>query len=154
MIDTPQIVQTQARHVAALRIETPRTRIQEVMGPGIQEAMAAARAQGVGPAGPWFAHHLKITPEQFEFDICVPVTSPVTPIGRVRPAERPALRVARTVYRGPYEGLGAAWHEFDRWIQAAGHETSADMYECYLVGPESSQDPADWQTEFSRPIPG
>ena len=152
MIETPTIVQLPAQHVAALHIETPRSRIQEVMGPGIREAMAAARAQGVGPAGPWFAHHLKITPEQFDLDVCVPVSSPVEPAGRVRPAERPALRVIRTVYRGPYEGLGGAWHEFDQWIQRQGLRTAADMYEVYLVGPETSPEPAQWQTEFCRPL--
>jgi effector-binding domain-containing protein len=124
------------------------------MGPGVQEAMAAARAQKVGPSGPWFAHHLNLTPEQFDLDICVPVSSPIRPIGRVKSTERPALRVVRTVYKGPYEGLGEAWAEFDQWIQAQGHKTAADLYECYLVGAESSPDPANWQTEFCRPLLG
>ena len=54
------------------------------MGAGIGEAMAAVKAQGIGPAGPWFAHHLKMTPETFDFDICVPVSAPVTAVGRVK----------------------------------------------------------------------
>ena len=152
MIEEPRVVQMPAQLVAAIHIETPRSRIQEVMGPGIQEAMVAARAQGVGPAGPWFAHHLKVSREQFVLDICIPVSSPVTPTGRVKPAERPAMRAVRTVYRGTYEDLGEAWHAFEKCIQDQGLDTAADMYECYLVGPESSQDPADWQTELCRPL--
>ena len=152
MIETPQVVDTPAQPVALLHVETPRSKIQQVMGPGIGEVMAAVRAQGIGPAGPWFSHHLEITPEAFDFDICVPVTAPATAVGRVEPGQRPALKVVRTVYHGPYEGLGGAWHEFEAWTKANGYATASDLYECYLVGPESSPDPADWRTELSRPV--
>jgi hypothetical protein len=37
--------------VAMIHIETPRSKIQQVMGPGIGEAMTAAKAQGIGPVG-------------------------------------------------------------------------------------------------------
>lgn len=89
MIETPQVVQTLVQLVATIHIETPRSEMQNVMGPGIGEAMAAAKAQGIGPTGPWFAHHLKMTPESFDFDICVPVSAPVTAVGRVKPWKRP-----------------------------------------------------------------
>ncbi len=152
MIEAPQVVEAPAQRVAAIHIETPRSKIQQVMGPGIGEAMAAVKAQGIGPTGPWFAHHLKMTPEAFDFDICVPVSAPVTAVGRVKPWQRPALKVVRTVYHGPYEGLGGAWHEFTDWMKAKGYKTAADLYERYLVGPESSPDPAAWRTELSRPL--
>jgi hypothetical protein len=63
MIETPQVVEAPAQLVATLHIETPRSKMQHVMGPGIRAAMAAVQAQGIGPDGPWFAHHLKMTPE-------------------------------------------------------------------------------------------
>jgi effector-binding domain-containing protein len=62
--------------------------------------------------------------------------------------------VARVVYRGPYEGLGAAWGEFDAWIAANGHKPGTDLWECYVAGPESSPDPAAWRTELNRPLVG
>ncbi len=152
MIEAPQVVETPAQRVALLHIETPRSKMQQVMGPGIGEVMAAVRAQGIGPAGPWFAHHHAITAETFDFDICVPVNAPAAPVGRVAPGQRPARKVVRTVYHGPYEGLGGAWHEFDAWTKAEGYKTARDLYECYVVGPETSADPADWRTELSRPM--
>ena len=152
MIETPQVIRTAAQPVAALHILTPRSEMQHVMGPGIGEALAAVREQGLGPTGPWFAHHLKMTPEAFDFDICVPVSTPVEAVGRVKHWERPAIKVVRTVYQGPYEGLSGAWHEFMGWIEANGLKTAGDLYECYLVGPESSPEPADWRTELSRPV--
>ena len=152
MIEHPQVVDTPALKVATVHIEATRSEMQHVMGPGISEVMAAAKGQGIGPTGPWFAHHLERTPDSFNFDICVPVSAPVLAIGRVKPWERPAQKVVRTVYHGPYEELGGAWHEFGRWVEAKGYATAGDLYECYLVGPESSPNPADWRTELSRPI--
>src|SRR5260370_31237674 len=109
MIETPQVAETPAQLVATIHIETPRSRIQHVMGAGIGEAMAAVKAQGIGPAGPWFAHHLRMTPEAFDFDICVPVSAPVTAVGRVHPGQRPAVQAVRTVYHCPYQRLSRAW---------------------------------------------
>ena len=91
-------------------------------------------------------------PNIFDFEIGVPVTAPVAAAGRVKAGELPATRVARTVYRGPYEGLGAAWGEFDAWIAAEGYKTAPDLWECYVAGPESSPDPGSWRTELNRPL--
>jgi effector-binding domain-containing protein len=154
MIDAPSIVQTTARPSAVIHLNVPRARIQEVMGPGLAELKAAVAAQGIATTGPWFTHHLKITPDAFDFEIGVPVASPVAAAGRVRPSEWPAMKVARTVYRGPYEGLAAAWPELDAWVEANGHKPGPDLWECYLAGPESGSDPAAWRTELSRPITG
>jgi hypothetical protein len=38
------------------------------------------------------------------------------------------------------------------WIDANGHTPRADLWERYLVGPETSDNPADWQTELNRPL--
>ena len=51
-----------------------------------------------------------------------------------------------------YEGLGGAWNEFISWIEVNGHKTASDLYECYVVGPESSLDSANWRTELCRPV--
>ena len=42
MIETPQVVETPVQLVARIHIETSRSKIQHVMGPGIDEAMADA----------------------------------------------------------------------------------------------------------------
>jgi effector-binding domain-containing protein len=152
MIDTPQITQTTAQLTAIIHLTVPRSEIRSVMGPGIGELMAVVKAQGIGPAGPWFTHHLKMDPETFDFEICVPVTAPVATVGRVRAGEVSATKVARTVYHGPYEGLGGAWGEFNAWIAANGHDPRPDLYEVYMAGPESSPNPASWRTELNRPL--
>jgi effector-binding domain-containing protein len=102
--------------------------------------------------GPWFTHHLSIDPDQFDFEIGVTVATPVRATGRVRPGMLPAGMIARTVYRGPYEGLAAAWDEFDAWITGHGYTPRPDLWEVYVEGPESGADPTKWRTELNRPL--
>ncbi len=154
MLDTPQITQTTALHTAIIHLTIPREEIQHVMGPGFGEIMAAIAAQGIAPAGPCFTHHLKMSPDIFDFEISVPVTAPVTAVGRMKPSQWPAMKVAKTTYHGSYEGLGDAWGEFMDWIEANGHTSAPDLWECYAAGPESSDNPADWRTELNRPLIG
>jgi effector-binding domain-containing protein len=152
MIETPRITRSDARPVAMIRLTVPTSEIQKVMGPGIQEVYATLAAQGVAPAGPWLTHHVRRPSDVFDFAICVPVATPVAPAGRVTPGELPAATVARTVYTGPYEGLGAAWSELLAWIERKGHTSREDLWEVYAVGPESQPDPGKYRTELYRPL--
>jgi effector-binding domain-containing protein len=154
MIDTPQITLSAAQLTAVIHLTVSRAEIQKVMGPAIGEVLAAVARSGQAPAGPVFSHHFKMDPDTFDFEVGVPVDRQVPATGRVRPGRLPATRVARTVYRGPYEGLGKAWGEFSEWIDAEGFEPTPDLWECYVAGPESSPDPADWRTELNRPLIG
>src|SRR5687768_14632768 len=109
MIDPPHITQSAEQQTAFIHLTVPRSEIRVVMGPAIGELMAAVAAQGITPTGPWFTHHLRMDPDIFDLEVSVPVSAPVTAAGRVQPGRLPAARVARTVYHGPYEGLGDAW---------------------------------------------
>jgi uncharacterized protein YndB with AHSA1/START domain/effector-binding domain-containing protein len=152
LIDEPSTSEMPAIQAAAIHLTIPRDQIQQVMGPGIGEVMEAVQAQGVGPAGPWFTHHLKMEPGTFDFEICVPVSAPVKPVGRVEPREFPARQIAQTTYRGPYDELGPAWGELDEWMKAQGHSPAPDLFEVYVAGPESGPDSANWRTELRRPL--
>lgn len=154
MIDTPHIADLPAQRTALIHLTVPRDQIQHVMGPGISEVMATVAAQGLAITGPWFTHHLRMDPAVFDFEICVPVSSPVAAAGRVRPGELRAAKVARTVYHGGYEGLGDAWGEFMAWMAAQGLAQASDLWEVYEAGPESGPDPAQWRTVLHQPLIG
>ncbi|HZD06082.1 MAG TPA: GyrI-like domain-containing protein [Longimicrobiales bacterium] len=152
MIDPPRITRTEPQLYSVIHLTVPREEMRKVMGPGVTELMEAIDAQGLHLAGPWFTHHLRLDPDTFDFEIGVPVATPVVPTGRVRSGHRPAMRVARTIFRGAYEGLPDAWGEFDAWIVAEGHAPGPDLWEWYVTGPESSPWPAAWRTELNRPL--
>ena len=152
MLAPPQILQTAAQSAAVIHLTVPRNEMMKVFGPAVGELMAVLTAQGVEPVGAVFAHHLRMSPDTFDFELGVKVSAPVKETGRVKSGELPAAKVARTVYSGPYEGLPAAWGEFDKWMKANGHEPAANLWELYSVGPQSTPDPADWRTELNRPL--
>lgn len=152
MIDTPEIVQSEAQLGAVIRLTIPQSEIQNVMGPAIVELLAGIATQGIAPAGPVFAHYFRMDGGIFEFEVGVPVIRQVSPVGRIVPGELPARKVARTMYHGGYEGLRSAWGEFNAWISRNGHTPAPDLWERYVAGPESTPDPAEWRTELNRPL--
>ena len=152
MLATPQIIKTEVQEAAVIHLTVPRSEMMQVFGPAVGELMAALAAQGVEPVGAVFAHHLKMSPEIFDFELGVKVSAPVKAAGRVKPGQLPAAKVARTVYSGPYEGLPSAWHEFEKWMRANGHERAENLWEVYSIGPQSTPDPASWRTELNRPL--
>lgn len=154
MIDEPQVLETEERDTAVIRMTVPRAEIEPAMDAAIAEVFSAVGGQGVPPAGPVFTYHFAIDPETFDFEVGVPVARPVSEQGRVRPGRLPAATVARTVYHGGYDGLGAAWGELKAWVAAAGHQAADHLWECYTVGPESGPDPSTWRTELNQPLRG
>jgi len=152
VLENLRVVNLAPRHFAGLHLIIPKAAIQSEMGPGLRAVQAALAQQGVSPAGPWFAHHLRIDPAGWDFEIGVPVARPIAPAGSVGPREWPAMRVAHATLRGGYEGLGPAWGELDAWIARQGLAPAADLWELYAVGPDSGADPGAWRTELSRPL--
>lgn len=152
MLEAPALVSTPARRFAGLCLDIPKPEIQARMGPGLASVRAVLAAQGVAPAGPWFTHHFRIVPERWHFEIGVPVESAIAAAGGVEPREWPAQRAVRAVLRGDYAGLARAWEALAAWMAGQGLEASAELFEVYAVGPESSPDPSAWRTELMRPL--
>ena len=152
MLTAPQIIKTNVQDAAVIRLTIPRSEMATTFGSTVGALMAAIAAQGVEPVGCVFAHHLKMSPDIFDFELGVTVSAPVKAIGPMKPGQLPSAKVARAVYFGPYEGLPAAWGEFNTWMKANGHEQAENLWEVYSVGPQSSPDPANWRTELNRPL--
>ncbi len=154
ILDTPQILRTAPFPIATIHVTALRSEIQNVMGLGLAELKAALVAQGVAVTGPWFTHHLRMDPGVFDLEIGVPVSTAVSPAGRVKPGTWPATRMVRTVHCGGYEGLGTAWGRFNEWVEARGLKPADDLWERYVKGPEASSDLAEYRTELNRPLAG
>ncbi|MEZ5429585.1 MAG: GyrI-like domain-containing protein [Verrucomicrobiales bacterium] len=99
-----------------------------------------------------FAHHSRITPEVFDFEVGVPVSGPLLPVGRVRAGELPGALVLRTIYTGPYEELHDAWREFKDWVGRNGYEVSSHPWETFLSDSGKDLDPSTYRTELNFPL--
>lgn len=146
----PAVSESTATAVIALKI--PRDQIRHKMGPAIQEVTETLAAQKVTPSGPLFSLHFDADEEQFDFEVGFPVSSAIQPVGRVRNSQFPASPVLRTIYTGPYEGLGDAWGDFMRVVKGKSVEKKPGFWERYLTGPSTNPDPASWQTELNVPL--
>ncbi len=152
MISPTEITTLPAQPTAMIAMEIPASEIRQAMGAGIGELHAALKTQGIAQTGPWFTHHRRPPGDSFDFEIHLPIASPVAETGRVRPGERPEIEVARTVYSGGYEGLGSAWGQFLSVLVAQGIRTTPDLWEVYTTGPESGPDATAYRTELIKPI--
>jgi effector-binding domain-containing protein len=141
-----------------IHITCPRAKIQSEVGPAIQEIMAALIAQNQKPVGPMFMHHLTMSATQFDVEVGFPIGGPLAASGRVKASGLAAARVARTIYRGPYEGLHSAWDDFGKWLVSDNLVDPAvvapitTLWERYLVGPETTSDASQWRTELNLPL--
>lgn len=155
MIEDPTIVATEERAAAVIHIVVPCSEMQKVMPPAIQELLTVIARQGLAPQGPMFTHHLRMPSDVFDFEVGFPIGSRIAPHERVKPGILPAAIVARTIYRGPYEGLGSAWTALiatmhaEKTLDAAGLKSAGDFWESYLIGPESARDGAGFRTELN-----
>ncbi len=150
MIDEPRITEVPAVSAAIVRLTIPRAEMAQAFPRAIHEILDALADQGITPAGPPFARHLRHDPEVFDFEVGFPVEHPVRSRGRVNGGELPAARVVRTVHHGAYTGLPEAWRAFEDEVRRSGLDVVDEFRERYLVGPESGPDPSGWRTELSR----
>jgi effector-binding domain-containing protein len=152
MIETPRITKIAEQKVAFIHVVVPRAEIRSAMDSGTAELVSVFKAQNIAPTGPWFTHHLQRPTETFDFELCFPIDTPVTPSGRVTNGTIAARTVAQTLYHGGYDGLPGAWGEFHQWIDTNGHVPAPDLLETYVVNPNSNPDPANWRTRLERPL--
>ena len=103
IIETPHVTLTTAGHTACIHLVIPRAEMMRVFGPAVEELVAALSAQGMPPAGSAFAHHFKMSPGTFDFEVGFRTEAQIAPAGRVKPGYWPAAKMACTVYHGPYE---------------------------------------------------
>jgi effector-binding domain-containing protein len=151
---SPKIITTNTRLMAVIHLTVPWGEIQRFMEPALSELLGIISAQGIGPVGAWSNHHLTVSPSHANFEVSVPVSSPVSRTGRVEHREVPSGIAACSSHLGAYEGLGSAWRDLNSWIKGRGYTPAPDLWECYVVGPESCPDPAAWRTELTRPLIG
>ncbi|MBK6417799.1 MAG: GyrI-like domain-containing protein [Ignavibacteria bacterium] len=150
MNTTPTLATMDEQVTASIHLVIPRTEMQEEMDPAIVELYSTLGAQGIGPKGPLFSFQHRMPTETFDFEIGVPIDGALQETGRVKVSKLPACRVVRTVYHGPYEGLGDAWQEFMTAVDEASYEFGSTFWERYVVGPADTQDPSQFQTELNR----
>jgi effector-binding domain-containing protein len=151
-VSPPEIIEMSSQHTAFIHLVVPRNEMQKVFGPTMQELIATLTAQSVTPQGGSFAHHLKMSPDIFDFELGFVVAAPFKPTARVKAGMWIAGKAAHAIYAGGYEGLPNAWGAFTKWMQAEKLAQAPDLWEHYVLGPHTSPDASTWRTHLYRPL--
>ena len=145
----PEVIITKAQPTAVIHLVIPGRDMPKYMDPAVQEILKVLKDQGLTPSGPMFSYHHRRPADTFDFEIGFPVAKEIEPRGRVVNGSLPAEKVVRSVYQGPYEGLGPAWGELESWVREQGHAGSGRFWECYLSNPEEVKDQKTYRTELN-----
>ena len=145
----PEIITTNEQPTAVIHLVIPGRDMPKYMDPAIQEILKTLKDQGLQPAGPLFSYHHRRPSDTFDFEIGFPVAKAIKPVGRVVNGELPAGKVVRSVYQGPYDGLGEAWGGLQGWVRERNLDESGRFWECYLSNPEEVKDQKTYGTELN-----
>lgn len=149
MITAPEITTTQEVITASIHLVIPGREMGRHMDPAIKEIIKAVIGQGISITGPMFSYHHRRPSDTFDFEIGFPVSKPVKEEGRVKSTTLPAVKVARAVYRGPYEQLSEAWGRLQAWVRKEQLPETGRFFERYLNNPDEVTEAKDYLTELN-----
>lgn len=136
-----------------LRVRTSAHDIAAAVGGGLQDLYEFASAANLTPSGPpQLAYPGPITDGAFELDLYLPISGEVPAASPVDVVTLPGGPAVRTIHRGAYDGIPAAYEAVYRWIHDHGHDPSGPPRELYLTGPDEEKDTGDYVTEVVVPV--
>ena len=112
-----------------------------------QRLFEALGKREVTPAGPPRLAYLDVAGDTWTMEASVPVSSATAIDDDIVARDFPGGKVASTIHRGPYDELGIAYRELEKWISDNGHEPTGPCFDVYLNEPWETADPADYETE-------
>ena len=113
---------------------------------------AALQELGAHPAGPPVAAYRMSRADEFDVIAGFPVSSPVTPPPGLELTELPGGQAITAIHQGSYDLLPDAYGEINAWMKEHRLTSAEPMWEEYLTGPDSGNDPANWRTRIVFPI--
>lgn len=97
------------------------------------------------------AHNYNETTHTMDLEVAMPVASEMKPGDGLTCAMIPAGKCAKFVYRGPYEGTGAAWGNFMGALMQE-YKPRWSGYEVYANDPMTVNSPSEIETWLIQPI--
>jgi effector-binding domain-containing protein len=148
----PRLVDLASQPVVAVRGAVPPEQLPAFFAGAFEAAARAAEGDGVPVTGPPFARYPEPPGDVVVVEAGFPVAAPVRPHADAYPTELRAGRAVEAVHVGAYDELERTYSTLTSWIEDQGLHAAADMWEWYLVGPETATDPSTWRTKVVVPL--
>jgi DNA-binding transcriptional MerR regulator len=143
-----------AQPVIALRITSPRTRVDAVVEKAVVELTAVAGARRLAVTGREIVVYDFDPLEQDDYvaDVCLPLSSPIDGDDGIRSLTLPGCTAAFTVHHGPGEDLQSAYCCLLGWIVESGLRIAGHERERYVIDERDTSDPREHITEIMWPV--
>jgi len=131
----------------------PMSRLTEYFDRAFHTAAAELGRLGAHPSGPPIAlYHGAPTDAAVDVTAGFPVVDDVSSTRAVEVVHLPSGPAVETFHVGPYETMTETYAAVTDWITAQRLAVAGDMWEEYLVGPDTEADPAKWRTRIVFPL--
>lgn len=124
----------------------------DFMGRAFGTAAAELGKQGAFPAGPAISMYHGMPTDTVDVTAGFPAPRPITPTPGVVVETLPGGPAIEAIHTGPYDTLTQTYGELNAWLAEQKLDLATDMWEEYLVGPDTEPDPAKWQTRIVFPL--
>jgi effector-binding domain-containing protein len=103
--------------------------------------------------GPPFAiyHDCEFKESDVDVEVAFPLWREIKVSGEFRVQELPGAEMASVTYKGPYEGISAAYNSLMGWVEANGYRLDGPTREVYLTEPDKTP-PSEYITEIQAPV--
>jgi len=148
-----QRVELEPRTFVGVHDVIPMDHMTEYFGRAFATAAAELGKQGAYPAGPPVAlYHGAPVENAADVTAGFPVAQPVAPTDAAVVEVLPGGPAIEAIHTGSYDTLGETYAELTDWLMEQHLNTAEDMWEEYVVGPDTEPDPAKWQTRIVFPL--
>nr|WP_304999643.1 GyrI-like domain-containing protein [Cryobacterium sp. TMT4-10] len=145
-------VELEPRTLVGVHETIKMTPMSEFMGRAFGTAAAELGKQGAFPAGPPISMYHGMPTDTVDVTAGFPVAHPVTPTPLVVVETLPGGPAIEAIHTGSYDTLTQTYGELSTWLLEQKLDLAPDMWEEYLVGPDTEPDPAKWQTRIVFPL--
>ena len=136
----------------AIRTKVKMEEISTKLPPLIPEIYGWLQKQNITPAGPVFFNYLDFENGLLTAEVGVPVQAKQQGDNKVQAGSFPAGNYTVFTHMGHYNGIPQAHQEIELWAKENGVKLQNPCLEFYPTDPETTPNPADWQTDIVRGI--
>ena len=142
-----------AQPIVGKRFRTSIAKIQDEIGAAFDALFAYLGEMGEHPGGMPFALYFgpDFDPNDFEMEVCVPVSRVLEGRGDIESEELPGGLAISTIHKGPYGEMETTYAEMEAWRKENGYEVAGPYREVYLNDPNQVGE-ANLLTEILIPV--
>lgn len=140
--------------VLGIRFKTTMATIGQEIGMRYGEVFQYMGRMEVTPAGPLIAlyYDVEMNRESIDMEVCVPVAEETSGEGEVLGYILRGGKAATLIYRGAYDGIGAAYETLSAYVEEKRLATAGPVREIYMTDPGQVSAPSENVTQVVFPI--